>query len=70
MRRAIIMPASTNPHITQAELDYRRERIVADFPRTSGLFHLKWPVGLLSPQRRRPRYRPAARPSPHHATSS
>jgi hypothetical protein len=64
------MPAPTNPHITQAELDYRRERIAADFPRSSGRFHLKWPVGLLSPKRRRTRYLPAARPSPHHAATS
>jgi hypothetical protein len=54
---------------SDAELDYRRERITADYRRAQRPFHLKWPVGLLSPNRRRPRHTPAARPAPHHATS-
>jgi hypothetical protein len=54
---------------SEAELSYRRERIAADYRRTRAPFHLKWPVGLLSPNRRRPRPTSGPRPSPHHATS-
>jgi hypothetical protein len=55
---------------SEAELAYRRERITADYQNAQRLFHLKWPVGLLSPNRRRPHHPSGPRPSPHHAMSN
>jgi hypothetical protein len=52
-----------------AEQDYRRERIMAEYNRSPRRLHLKWPVGLLSPSRHRPRHLPSPKPSGHHATS-
>ncbi len=52
-----------------AEQAYRRDRIIAAYQRSPRRLHLKWPVGLLSPSRHRPRHLPTPKPSPHHATS-
>jgi hypothetical protein len=63
------MLGQTNQSFAMADLDYRIDRIFNDFPSSPRPFHLKWPVGLLSWNRRRPRYPSAPRPAPHHATS-
>jgi hypothetical protein len=52
-----------------AERDYRRAQIAAQFRRSPRTVHLRWPVGLISPSRRRRRHIPAGRPAPHHVTS-
>jgi hypothetical protein len=53
----------------EAQRDYRREQITAQFRRSQRPFHPRWPVGLTSPIRRRPRHTQAGRPAPQHATS-
>jgi hypothetical protein len=55
--------------LATAELDYRRERLAAQYGRGRRQFHLKWPIGLVNPNRRRPRPLPTNRPAPHHASS-
>lgn len=64
-----MMLGQTSQLFAMADLDYRRDRIAAEFPRSTRPFHLRWPVGLISPNRRRPRHTPATRPAPHHVTS-
>jgi hypothetical protein len=56
----------------EAELAYRRERIMADLQRTRDPRDPRrrwWPVGLLGPRRYRRGTAPRPMPSPHHATS-
>jgi hypothetical protein len=62
------MLVQTHQLMAQADLDYRRERIARQFRPSPRPFHLRWPVGLLSPNRRRPQPTPTPRPSPHHLT--
>jgi hypothetical protein len=64
------MLAQTPQLLAMADLDYRRERLAAQFKPSARPFHLRWPVGLLSPNRRRPRQTPVPKPSPHHVTSA
>jgi hypothetical protein len=52
----------------KAEQEYRREQIAAQFRRPQRPFHLRWPVGLTSPTRRRPRHTRAGRPAPQHVS--
>jgi hypothetical protein len=52
-----------------AERDYRREQIAAQFRRSPRKVHFRLPLGLINPNRRRPRPTPAGRPAPHHVSS-
>jgi hypothetical protein len=54
--------------LAEAQRDYRREQIAAQFRRSQRPL-LRWPVGLMSPIRRRPRGTRAGRPAPQHVTS-
>jgi hypothetical protein len=67
-KEAIPMLAQTHLLLAKADVDYRRERIAAQFRPSPRPFHLKWPVGLLSHGRRRPRPTSVPKPSPHHIT--
>lgn len=49
----------------KAEQEYRREQIAAQFRP----FHLRWPVGRMTPIWRRPRLAPAGRRPPQAVTS-
>jgi len=50
-----------------ADVNYRHERLAAEFARSPRTMHLKWPVGLLSPKRRTKAGHPSGlRPAPHH----
>jgi hypothetical protein len=69
MRRAITMFSLFIQPFADAERAYRREQITSQFRRSPRPFHLKWPVGLIGPNRRRPRHTPVNRPAPHHVTS-
>jgi hypothetical protein len=53
----------------ESERAYRQEQIAAEFHPGHRRLRLKWPAGLLSPNRRHPRTPRAVLPAPHHATS-
>lgn len=55
---------------SDSERAYRQERVVAAFRPRRQTRHLKWPAGLLSPNRRHPRTPPRNLPAPHHAASA
>jgi hypothetical protein len=52
-----------------AEVNYRRDRLMAVMHEARRPMKLRWPIGLISPRRRRPRFVSEPRPAPHHATS-
>jgi hypothetical protein len=69
-RRAITM--FIGPFVepfAKAEREYRREQIAGHFRRSPRPLHLRWPVGPMSPIRRRPRHAQAGRPAPQCVTS-
>jgi hypothetical protein len=58
-----------NHYLATAELDYRLDQIAGQFGHRGRRLQLKWPIGLVNPNRRRPRQLPVNRPAPHHASS-
>ena len=61
------MLGQTTELLALAEVNYRHERLAAEFARSPRTMHLKWPVGLLSPKRRTKAGHPSGlRPAPHH----
>jgi nuclear transport factor 2 (NTF2) superfamily protein len=63
------MLGQTSQIFAEAELAYRRDRLMADFPATTAHRRPHWPTGLFNRPRhhgRRPRH---VIPAPHHLTA-
>jgi hypothetical protein len=64
-----MMLGQTNPLFATADLAYRRERIYTDLHRAGRPLRMRWPFGLINPNRRRRASTSRPMPAPHHAIS-
>jgi hypothetical protein len=61
------MLGQTTQLMALADVNYRAERLAAEFARSPRKLHLKWPIGLISQKRRAKANHPSGlRPAPHH----